>query len=163
VKIAFGILAAAVLLNWGCGGGPPTIVSMYSWEGIAQEKSAGRIPLRVMVAKLNDTRPEEEKIGEGKGKEFVASRDESLKNLLGQINEAMVKHLRQVELFADVQPASQFSSDLDDVRLRQLKNKADAVLVGNLGHFYGIVYRDRKAQWSARWVWLSRAGRSEPW
>jgi hypothetical protein len=145
VKIAFGILAA-VLLNSGCGGGPPTIVSMYSWEGIAREKNVQRIPLRVIVAKLDDLRPEEEKIGEGKGKGFVATRDKFFKDFHGELNEAVVKHIREVGLFLDVQPASYVSSEVNEARLRELGQKADAVLVGNISHFYGIVYRDLAGQ-----------------
>lgn len=130
----------------GCGGGPPTIAGLYNLDDSARDKALRPIPLRVVVARLDDRRAEEEKTGEGKGKGFVATRDESFKDILGQLAEAMVKHFREVQLFADARTASYSSSQLTGEGLAALRDKADAVLVGSLEHFYGIVYRSAAQQ-----------------
>jgi hypothetical protein len=97
--------------------------------------------LRVMVARFADTRPDEEKSGEGKAKGWPATKDEIYRDVLAGITKATADHIRLSGLFSDVHLAPFSSEEISADRLDGIQGTADAVLVGSVAHFYGIVYR----------------------
>lgn len=122
----------------------PLVVS-YSLAEIGRVSGADQQPFRVAVATFNDKRPEEEKLGEGKGKGYFATKDSMYRDVKGDISRMVSAHLAHAGLFQDVQPTVISSDQADGERLSVLAGKFDLVLVGDVENFYGIVYRNPAA------------------
>jgi len=115
----------------------------YSLAEAEIQKPPTPIPFRIKVATFKDARSEDEKIGEGKGKGLMATRDRFFQNVPEGITSAVVEHVRRNELFLEVSPAAFSSAEFTAERLELLQSEADAVLIGTIAHFYGIVHRSQ--------------------
>lgn len=140
-RLFSGLLCLGLLSNIGCAGRAIT----YSIEEPELKKSSAPIPLRVMVAKFRDSRPEEEKSGGGKGKGWLATADRGFQDIPEGITKAVIEHIRQSRIFLETHPSPFSSAEITSERVESLREKADAILVGSVEHFYGIVYRSQAA------------------
>ena len=97
------------------------------------------IPLRLLIANLKDSRHNREKVGRADGSE--STRDKFYKDVPGDVTKVIATHLSQSGLFADVQIAPFGMEHATPEQLTAVVGRFDAVLLGELGHFYGVVYR----------------------
>lgn len=112
----------------------------YRLEDHELNKPPAPVPLRLMVARLTDSRSDEEKSGEGKAKGWFATRDSLFEEIPEGTTRALIEHLRRAGLFTAIEPAPYPSSEVAQ-HLQNLNGRADLVLRGTIKHFYGIVYR----------------------
>lgn len=112
----------------------------YPLEDNELNKPPHPVPLRLMVARLTDSRSEEEKSGNGKARGWTATSDSLFEDIPEGITRAMIEHLRRAALFTAIESAPYPSSEVAQ-HLQTLHEHADLVLRGTIKHFYGIVYR----------------------
>ncbi len=108
------------------------------------------LPLNVQLARFSDTRPPEEKFitaRSGKSKldlSFYTFDDEFAGNVAEGISKMVVEHLNYSKVFKNNISIASFASDsISDSILDSLHiSGIDALILGNINHFYGYLERD---------------------
>jgi hypothetical protein len=105
-----------------------------------------KIPLNVQLARFSDVRPAEERTGLSRETPLFTSQggqgytiDKGFNGLVAEeISKMVVEHLRFSGVFDSISLASFASEEISDSMLDALHEKGvDAVILGELNHFYG--------------------------